>query len=61
MEWVQDSPIGSTDPFPDGSGILAIRPVVQEDEAEGGEPREPRVIVVTNWFEELRERLDGGN
>jgi len=59
VEWVQDSPIGNTDPFPDGSGILATRPVARDDDAEGGEPREPRVIMVTHWFGELRERLRG--
>jgi len=57
--WVQDSRIGDTDPFPDGSGMLAARPIADEDEEGVEDAPEPRAILVLNWFEELRERLGG--
>jgi dipeptidyl aminopeptidase/acylaminoacyl peptidase len=58
--WVQASRIGVTDPFPDGSRMLAARPVADDDEDQDEDARERRAILVLNWFEELRERLEGG-
>ena len=39
---------------PDGERFLMVFPA---DEAEGGEPAQPQINVVLNWFEELKERV----
>jgi len=57
--WAQDSRIGDSAPFPDGSGLLLARPLADDDEDEGEDAPEPPAILVPNWFEQLRERLGG--
>ena len=39
---------------PDGERFVVIMPA---DSAESGEPVRPRIHIVLNWFEELKERV----
>ena len=39
---------------PDGEGFLMVIPVNQPD---SGEASRPQIIIVQNWFEELKERV----
>jgi serine/threonine protein kinase len=45
---------GNYDVTPDSQRFLVVLPL---DEAGTGEPARPQINVVTNWFEELKERV----
>ena len=50
---------GGWDIHPDGSRFVVVGPL-GDGEAQDVAPEPRRFFVVTNWFEELRERM-GGN
>jgi serine/threonine-protein kinase len=59
-EPIMAAPFGQWQMHPDGDRLLAVR-ALRPTEEFGGDPIEPRHFIVTNWFQELRERTGGGN
>jgi hypothetical protein len=42
---------------PDGKRFLMLKPPQLTSEASGTSTPQDKIIIVTNWFEELKERL----
>ena len=51
--------IGSSDPHPDGDRLVIVQNLTAPggDAGADGTPEPERFLVVTNWFEELRQRM----